>query len=49
MIQRQSATGDEVDSAIGVLLDRSDEKALEDRILSMQRLEGLGVLAGGIA
>ena len=48
-IKRQSDDQDNPDSAIGLLLDRSDEKALEDKILSMQRLEGLGVLAGGIA
>lgn len=34
---------------IGVVMDRTESKALEEKLIAGQRLERLGVLAGGIA
>ena len=34
---------------LGVVMDRTQSKALEDKLIASQRLESLGVLAGGIA
>ena len=34
---------------VGVMMDRTENKALEEKLQSKQKLESLGVLAGGIA
>ena len=36
-------------SIVGVLMDRTQSKALESQLMASQRLESLGVMAGGIA
>ena len=45
---RRAADG-KPQSMVGVVMDRTQSKALEARMIASQRLESLGVLAGGIA